>query len=320
MTHSSPLRDTLEWWASRDHFGGFATAGATLFPGWTPRRSSCRAPRREDRSPSFSLYRGTRGDWRFKDHATGEKGGLVDFVMLAGMPQKDACRWLMDAACGHAQYATTSPSTPRVAPVAWSPYKLSIRELNRTNGMADALVARAGVLRPIAEARGWQYHTLRRLALDDSLGLHEGRLVMLYPTGAKKRFKPFDPQEARVYEGPKFAWMFGKPDSLWRSHRLNAETRHVHITEGETDAITLINAGLEESLTERVVAVPGASCWRNEWAGQFRGLHVTIWPDFDAPGQRLAARICESLNNVAAKVEAAALSNDTLFSQKAHCA
>ena len=83
LSHS-PLQSALDWWSAQDDIGGFRTAAASLFPGWLPRRS-CRAPHREDRAPSFSLYRNARGEWRFKDHATGEQGGLVAFAMLGGM-------------------------------------------------------------------------------------------------------------------------------------------------------------------------------------------------------------------------------------------
>lgn len=67
------MQSALDWWAAQDDMGGFRTAAAALFPGWLPRRC-CRAPHREDRAPSFSLYRNARGEWRFKDHATGERG------------------------------------------------------------------------------------------------------------------------------------------------------------------------------------------------------------------------------------------------------
>jgi hypothetical protein len=122
MSHShthSPLQTALAWWAGRDEMGGFATAAAALFPGWVP-KASCRAPHREDRSPSFSLYY-RNGAWRFKDHATGEGGGLVDFVMLAGMDAGAACRWVMEgsghdeAGRGPGMVGAVVPNRPRRA-------------------------------------------------------------------------------------------------------------------------------------------------------------------------------------------------------------
>jgi len=83
MNRASPLTRALDWFSQRDDMGGFKTAAETHFPGWEPKRS-CRAPHRDDRNPSFSVYKSARGQWRFKDHATDEQGGLVGFVMLAG--------------------------------------------------------------------------------------------------------------------------------------------------------------------------------------------------------------------------------------------
>jgi hypothetical protein len=77
--------------------GGFRTAGKALFGGWEPKRC-CRAPHREDREASFSVYRNEREEWRFKDFGSDEHGGLVGFVMLAGMDEKQASRWLMEQA------------------------------------------------------------------------------------------------------------------------------------------------------------------------------------------------------------------------------
>ena len=56
----------------------------------------CRSPFREDRNPSFSIYDGGR---RWKDHATGEGGDVVDFLAKAlGLSNEDACRKLIELA------------------------------------------------------------------------------------------------------------------------------------------------------------------------------------------------------------------------------
>ena len=400
---NTPLRAALAWWADRDDLGGFRTAAAMLFPGWTPRRS-CRAPHREDRSPSFSIYCNARSQWRFKDHATGEQGGLVGFTMLAGMDEKSASRWLIEQwkvecetglwdrprgeggngmAVGNIRAlgergslndeaaARNRPPHPNSAiPLSTftfhSPYSLSDAEIARCAAMCAALAQNAAAIRRFAAARGWQPETLRGLALDGCLGLHEDRLVMIYPTGAKKRFKPLAPSTAGMAsppshsairqacpersrmradqntpgddtapdanalirdsreavptgtngmvasthassgngaQAPKFIWMFGKPHSLWRGDRILPCTERVHITEGETAAISLIDEGVGDDTTEIVMTVPGASCWRNEWASLFHGMHATLWPDADAAGQRLKERIVASLAPVVKSIE-----------------
>lgn len=306
---NSTLQAALDWWARRDEMGGFASAGAVLFPGWTP-KPSCRAPHREDRSPSFSLYRNSARKWKFKDHSTGEQGGLVDFVMLAGRDGREAARWLMERSdAGYpdplaTQSVNTNNPASRIQYPASVPYRLSDTELRRCVGMAEAIIVNDDALRRFAQARRWQPATLRDLARDGCLGLDDGHLVMIYPTGAKQRLKPLAPASSKNgSHTPKFTWMFGKPDSLWRGDLVLPCTGRVHLTEGETAAISLIDSGYDNGTTQLVMAVPGASCWRDAWAEQFRGLGIVLWPDQDTAGQRLQQRMASSLAPFAARIE-----------------
>ena len=54
---------------------------------------SCKAPHREDRSPSFSVYDEGR---KFNDFGTGEKGDVVAFLsVVLGISNSDACKELL---------------------------------------------------------------------------------------------------------------------------------------------------------------------------------------------------------------------------------
>ena len=97
--------------------------------------------------------------------------------------------------------------------------------------------------------------------------------------------------------------MFGKPDSLWRADKITPGAQRIHITEGETAAIALIDADFDNDAGEIVAAAPGASCWRDEWAAQLRGKEIVLWPDDDAAGQRMAERAAASLAQHAARIE-----------------
>ncbi|MGA3169499.1 MAG: toprim domain-containing protein [Chthoniobacteraceae bacterium] len=301
---ATPLERALDWWGRHDDMGGFKTAAEMLFPGWIPGRS-CHAPYREDKEPSFSIYRNESGVWRFKDFA-GEQGGLVGFVMLAGMDEKGAARWLIDKAGNVRGQSIAFTPRPRPQPEPWQPYAMDSGELGRCVSMAEALLREQRAIDGIAKARKWRPETIRELALDPCIGLHEGRLVLIYPTGAKVRLKPLMPSGAESFEGTPFYWLFGKPDALWRGDRLLQCTETVHITEGETAAISLIDAGIDTGTTEIVMAVPGASCWRDEWAKMFRGRGVVIWPDADDAGDRLKQRIIQSVSGYAKSIEVVA--------------
>ena len=85
---------------------------ATLNLPGTPGKS-CKSPFREDQRPSFSVYDEGR---RFKDHATGEAGDVLDFVKLAlQCDTKAAVQWLRERD-GDSPTAPAPKPAPRPAP------------------------------------------------------------------------------------------------------------------------------------------------------------------------------------------------------------
>lgn len=301
------LDQALDCFAGKDEMGGFISVGAELFPDWTPGRK-CRAPHRPDASPSFSVSQNSDGQWRFKDFATGERGGLLGFVMLAGMNARQAAQWMRS----RAGLSHTSPmpvkndlTRSRPIPSALPPYRLSETELIRCKNMAEDLLRDEAVIQSIAASRKWCPKVIQGLAQDPALGLHDGKLVYIYPTGAKKRFRPLAHECGGDFRGAPFTWLFGKPDSLWRAHLLQVATKVVHITEGETAAISLVHAGIDNGVTELVMAAPSASCWRDEWALMLAGREVVIWPDSDAAGEKLKQRIIKSCAPFVESIEVA---------------
>ncbi|MGK0189541.1 MAG: hypothetical protein ACI9R3_005358 [Verrucomicrobiales bacterium] len=106
------------------------------------------------------------------------------------------------------------------------------------------------------------------------------RLCYTYEHGIKIR-SPFGPN-AKC----RFLWEHGRAALPWRSFVLEKPWANtVHVAEGETDCLTLINAGFE-SLSNRsvVVASPGTG-FRSEWSGLFRGKTIVLWFDDDGEGQ-----------------------------------
>jgi len=152
------------------------------------------------------------------------------------------------------------------------------------------------LLNRVCEARAaggntWKPKTIKRLADEGSLGW-AGCLAFLYSTGTKYRKWP----------GRDFYWDENNiGNSLWREDRI-ATAEHIHLTEGETDAISLIDAGLEETPGVAVIAVPGASAFDAGWTHLFEGKKVTIWFDADEAGQRGLERIGDLLSGVASSV------------------
>ena len=233
---------------------------------------------------------------RFHCFGCGADGDLFDYIQLRdGCNFREAFRKAAELA-GVAHTAPSIQSIPSMQPaLSWKPYRMNEAERQRCVAMADALLRDRRALKGIALSRKWQRDTIRSLALDACLGLHDGKLVYLYPTGAKKRFKPLTPALEAAHTGAKFAWMFGRQDLPWLADRLSSSAHTVHITEGETVAITLIEVGIDNGSTQVAIAVPGASAWRDEWARMFRNRRVVIWPDADEAGEKLKERIIQSV-------------------------
>ena len=107
-TQPSMLHNALDLVGAAGRDGRLQDCGGSRSSPAGRRSAPCRAPHRKDRTASFSLYKNAvRTSWRFKDHATGEQGGLVAFVMLAGMDEKAAARWLMER-CNNDEYRMTN--------------------------------------------------------------------------------------------------------------------------------------------------------------------------------------------------------------------
>jgi twinkle protein len=122
---------------------------------------------------------------------------------------------------------------------------------------------------------------------------HEGNIAFPYYENGKLVLMKFRKPEKYTGKGAK-AWREegGKP-VFWGMDECDIQYPLV-ITEGETDALALDEAGIKN-----VVSVPsGASdltcveeCW--EWLSKFK--KIAIWPDNDEPGQEMARKLVSKL-------------------------
>ncbi|MFO1437330.1 MAG: DUF3987 domain-containing protein [Verrucomicrobiaceae bacterium] len=193
--------------------------------------------------------------------------------------------------------ASESLPPPRAEPVKAKPKAESLTpaQAAKLAAAARALGEHEAQCAKIAKRRGWLVETVRGLALDGHLGLHEGKLAFLYGHGLKLRWQ--EKGERRI------SWAFGGNHELWRADRLALpQVRRVIVCEGETDAVCLLDAGLESDADVAVVAIPGASCWRPEWHPLLHGRDVLVATDADEAGKKAAARITAALAGVAARV------------------
>ena len=165
----------------------------------------------------------------------------------------------------------------------------------------------------IAAEFGVRVETIHRIGVDEGrIGLFSNlriggrqclpdRIGYIYPQGVKIRH-PWGPQSQ-----VRFAWAWGRATEPWRFTLSSWRpwVRHFIITEGESDLIALVDAGME-NLTlcgkgSAIVASPGTS-FKAEWAAGFEGRHVSLVFDNDPAGAAATARIAELLRPHAARV------------------
>lgn len=227
----------------------------------------------------------------FRDFATNDGGdNLVElFAQAKNLPFKEALQ-----ACS--EWVGEAPSIPATCrPWATKPktqcrfasdvYVPSDDECRAALGMIETLVADSAIRERIARARGWKPETILQLAQEAYLGWHEDKLAFIYDTGVKLRWRSKGERIIR--------WAFGKP-WLWRGAWIN-QSQTIYLCEGETDAITLIDADIETEKGTVVVALPSASTFDQTWTGLFQGKDVILAFDNDKSGSEATARVSKLL-------------------------
>ena len=189
------------------------------------------------------------------------------------------------------EYVKPAAAKPKPIP------KLTSAQIKKAFGYCSALASDADTAAKIGKARGWKPETVRGLALDADLGWTGRGIAFLYAHGCKLRWRRPDGKRG-------FRWEFGGNRELWRGAWIKLlNPKRVWITEGETDAITLIDRGFDNvEKGELVVALPGATTWRRGWGPLFRGRHAILVPDHDDAGSKGMEKAQADLVNFADKV------------------
>jgi hypothetical protein len=139
----------------------------------------------------------------------------------------------------------------------------------------------------------WTAEVLRGLAIEGDLGWEDGALLFAYSHGIKRRWEDLI--------GRHFRWDCGGPNGeCWRQSLLRSAHHTVYITEGETDAISLIACGIEDREGCLVVGLPGNTSYPER--APFRDKNIVLIPDPDQAGQDTARVLVERLTPVAASI------------------
>jgi hypothetical protein len=189
------------------------------------------------------------------------------------------------------------PVPTRANPLAL-PYLLSGLEIAETHRCSHRLLVSDDSepnsnVSAVCDHLGWQPATVRGLALDGYLGLsEEGFLTFNFESGSKSRWKEADGSR-------RFRFNFGKP-WFWRGG-LIPDGQTIFLTEGETDAITLIDHGLERG-GAIVTGLPAGNFKPGSWAFLFKAKAVVFFPDSDPTGSDAATEIQKTIGPVAASL------------------
>lgn len=266
-----------------------------------------KCPRHEDASPSFAVFGAHHENCGcYPCEFTGDVFSVSEWLGRASnFPEavQDVASalgvYLPQDAAQAATRPATAPQRPAKQPEP-PPFVLSDADRRKIHAArlawCDAFHGGNPVVDRIAENLGLDRETLRHAAWGESgLGLANGWLAYAYPQGLKWR-NP-DPQAK-----PRFVWIVGKATAPWRMEWANKpEVQTIYLTEGESDCMALIAAGLEADGTAACVASPGTN-FSPAWAELFEGKRVTICFDPDPPGVAAAAKVAAMLAPRAASV------------------
>lgn len=248
-------------------------------------RWGCSCPFHADRTPSFFI---NKADNHANCYGCGWHGDIFSYVM-----SRTGCSFV--EAIELLRNAPTLQGTKTISrAVAKSPqeseFVFSDSQLEEIAKYTIRLATDEWLIERVASSRKWTPETLQSLARTKHLGWAGDALAFIYKTGVK----------VREWPGKRFYWEYGQP-YIWRADTLPNANR-VYITEGEPDAITLIDLGLEKQEGVAVVAAPSATTFHESWVELFTGRDVILCYDLDEPGQLGVKRVGGLLNGTAKSI------------------
>lgn len=247
------------------------------------------SPLREDAHPSFSVWPAADGQERFKDHATGDSGDVVDFVKLARGCDTKAALEFIERQLGLARpepkptpAARAKSRIPPLRPGTAADHQRLIEQRGfSADGLALAEQRRLLHFGALWGTPAWAITDQRRALVElrrldgqrwPAFGSLSERKAHCVGTG---KDWPVGTLESRPF--PRICWVEGAPDVVAGHHFVAAE--------GKQDRVA-------------VVGVLGAANRRlaPEALNHFAGKTVLMFPHADGAGQQAARAWAEQLH------------------------
>jgi DNA primase len=258
----------------------------------------CLCPLHAEKTPSFTIY----PDGHYFCFGCGGRGDVIDLMAkLEDMDITEAAKKLAsDYVCDSQPLIPPKVVTPK------EPYILTKADMKRMASAAHRLAGDLTLIKTFAASRPeWTEEAIRGAALDGDLGYEENcehkelsgpAILFGYAHGLKARWLTADRNGKRI-----FRWLCGGAQGeCWRQSLLGNWHQAVYITEGETDALTLLSCEVEDE-DSLVVALAGAEMMPNP--RPFTGRDITIIPDPDKAGEMSVAKLTALLEPVATSIK-----------------
>lgn len=272
-------------------------------------RTSARCPLHRDRSPSFSVYHGSRG-WRWKCHAGCGEGDEIDFLArLFSLSNSDAVGRFLSLAGGCPSLPAALPSIRkrdltcaelRLPDDATSGMEADWRSLASLRRITPAAIATAvdlGTLLfgTVCEERCWIVTDERRLCA-------EARRMNGKPFPAIGELRE---RKAHTLRGSVKSWPVGLSV---RGFAL-AHFRALLVVEGGPDylaALHFILDGCHDCLPVAFLGAGAGASIHSEALPLFKGRRLRLYPHYDAGGQGevAARRWAEQFSSAGAEFDA----------------
>ena len=255
-------------------------------------QAKCRCPFHDDSTPSFSISKADDFgicfgcDWKGDIVQYEREFHTVDYPTAL----KRLEEWRISGANGNGRLAAPE--------VATAPFEYTENQKKSVEEASNLLAQDGALIERIAKWKGWSTSTILRLAQENDLGWWNGLLGFHYSTGVK----------VREWPDREMHWKFGG-NGLWRD-RLLEQSSTIYLTEGESDAITILDCGVEQEPHTAVLGIPGANAFKRGWAARFTGKTVITCFDNDDPGIEMGKRIHPLLKPVAASLRMHTLKGD----------
>ena len=270
----------------------------------TSGRFVCQCAFHQERTPSFTIYPENLAHC----YGCGWHGDVIDLcAALDGLQAAEAARKLSRGSLPDLAPLTRPLGCQATVPKV-DQYQLSEHDMTRMAAAAHRLAQSDQLIeRLVAERPEWVPETIRGAALDGDLGVEDNMLLFGYTHGIK----------ARKLNEKIIWWLFGGADGqCWRQSLLLRLPCHqlIRLTEGETDALTLLSMGKEEPGKSLVLGLAGASIIPNP--EPFDGREIVIIPDPDEAGAKAERQLRKRMEPVASLVATISLQEVLRGSQR----